>query len=172
MLDPLPAAPSWLVNLVKPYTNAVGLSALPDHVHEVIFAYLLYQIIETIISPRLSTYWFPETYSKLNPGTKINWDFHVVSMIQSIIINTLAFWVLLTDQERGQMSNPEERIHGYTGALGLLAAFTAGYFVWDLVASTRYFNISGFGLWIHAVSALSICIFGFVSIPGSPQKQS
>ena len=163
MLDPLPAAPPWLIDLIKPYADAAGFSALPYHIHEVVFAYLLYQFIETIVSPRISTYWFPGTYPKLNRRTQLNWDFHVVSMIQSIIINTMAFWVILADEDRTQMSTPEERIYGYTGALGLLAAFTAGYFLWDLIATTRYFNISGFGLWIHAVSALSICVFGFVS---------
>ncbi len=165
MLDPLPAAPPWLANLIKPFADGVGLSALPHHIHEVIFAYLLYQIMEVIVSPRISTYGFPETYSRLNWQTKVNWHFHVVSLVQSCIINTLALRVMLTDKERGQMSSPEERIYGYTGALGLLAAFTAGYFLWDLVASTRYVNVSGIGLWIHAVCALSICIFGFVCSP-------
>lgn len=165
MLDPFPAAPLWLFNLTKPYAHGIGLSTLPHHIHEVVFTYFLYQAIETIVSPRISTYLFPETYSKLSRRTKLNWDLHVVSMIQACIINALAFWVLFTDNDRQQMSTPEERIYGYTGALGLLAASTAGYFVWDLVVCTRYFDISGFGLWIHAVCALSICVFGFVRPP-------
>lgn len=58
-----------------------------------------------------------------------------------------------------------ERIYGYTGASGLIQAFATGYFVWDIVVSTRYLKIFGIGIWMHAVTALAVFSLGFVSIP-------
>lgn len=60
-----------------------------------------------------------------------------------------------------------ERIYGYTGASGLIQAFATGYFVWDIVVSTRYLKIFGIGIWMHAVTALAVFSLGFVSIPRS-----
>ena len=57
-----------------------------------------------------------------------------------------------------------ERVYGYTGASGLIQAFAAGYFIWDLIVSTRHIGIFGLGIWAHAVSALCVFSFGFVSI--------
>lgn len=173
MLDPFfPPAP-WIVKLAKPYAEATSLDTLPYHIHEVIFAYLLYQNIETVVSPRLSTYLFPNIYPQLSRRTRINWDVHVVSLVQSVLINVLALWVMFNDQERKEMRHSAvERIHGYTGASGLIQAFATGYFIWDMVVSTRNIKIFGIGIWFHAVSALSVFAFGFVSLsrPSSPHK--
>ena len=57
-----------------------------------------------------------------------------------------------------------ERVYGYTGASGLIQAFAAGYFIWDLIVSTRHIGIFGLGIWAHAVSALCVFSFGFVSV--------
>lgn len=56
-----------------------------------------------------------------------------------------------------------ERVYGYTGAGGLVQAMAAGYFLWDLMISTVHFKIFGPGLWFHAISALWVFSFGFVS---------
>ena len=164
MLDPVPQPADWLFKFTKPYAEAVELPTLPYHIHEVIFAYLLYQNIELIVSPRLSTWLFPDVYPKLNRRTRINWDVHAVSLVQSLLINTLALWVMFTDEERRDMKHSAiERIHGYTGASGLIQAFAAGYFLWDFIVSTRHIKIFGLGIWFHAVSALVVFGFGFVS---------
>ncbi len=166
MLDPIPSPPTWLFNFTKPYAEAIALPTLPYHVHEVIFAYLLYQNIELIVSPRLSTWLFPNIYPKLNRRTRINWDVHVVSLFQSCIINTLALWVMFKDEERADMKHSAiERIHGYTGASGLIQAFAAGYFLWDFIVSSRHLSVFGLGIWAHALSALTVFSFGFVWPP-------
>lgn len=163
MLDPLPPAPAWLRELVTPAAQALQLPSLPFHIHEVLFAYVLYQTIESVISPIVSNALFPNIYPKLNRRTRINWDVHVVSLVQSCLINALALWVMFKDEERYDMkSSAVERIYGYTSASGLIQAFATGYFVWDLIVSTRNFNIFGIGIWFHAVSALSVFAFGFV----------
>ena len=157
MLDPiLPPAP-WLSAAVKPLADKVGLYALPDHVHELVFAFLLYQSIQTFVSPVLSAKLFPNVYPKLNWRSRINWDVHVVSLVQSTMINAIAIWVMFSDQERKDMTSLE-RIYGYTGACGLVGALGAGYFIWDLIVSTIHFKIFGVGILAHAAAAL--CVFG------------
>jgi hypothetical protein len=164
MLDPFPPAPAWLQSAVTPLAEALQLSSLPSHIHEVIGAYVLYQTIESVISPWLSTLLFPNVYKKLPRRTRVNWDVHVVSLVQSCLINAMALWVMFTDEERHDMNHSAvERVYGYTSASGLIQAFATGYFVWDLIVSTRQFNIFGIGIWFHAVSALSVFAFGFVS---------
>jgi hypothetical protein len=165
MIDPLPPPPSWLVNWTKPYADALYLPTLPYHVHEVLFSFVFYQTTQSIVSPVLSTYLFPSIYPKLTRRTRINWDVHVVSLVQSLLINTLALWVMFKDGERyGMKHSAVERIYGYTGASGLIQGFATGYFVWDLVVSTRYLKIFGPGIWAHAVTALAVFSLGFVSL--------
>ncbi|KAL6242164.1 hypothetical protein RBB50_011076 [Rhinocladiella similis] len=167
MLDPLPPPPPWLMALVKPYSDALSLPTFAYHIHEVLFAFVLYQVTQSVISPVLSNVLFPNIYPKLNRRTKINWDVHVVSLVQSCLINGLALWVMGLDEERKEMGKDRggkgavERIYGYTGASGLIQAFATGYFVWDIVVSTRYLKIFGIGIWMHAVTALAVFSLGF-----------
>ena len=76
----------------------------------------------------------------------------------------MALWVLIADEERKDM-DLEERIWGYTGALGMTQAFAAGYFIWDVKISARNVGILGWGSLAHAVSALLITSLGFVGFP-------
>lgn len=64
--------------------------------------------------------------------------------------------------------NAEERVFGYTGAGGMVQGFACGYFLWDLVVSTINMGVFGYGLWAHAVAALWVFSFGFVSTPITP----
>ncbi|OJD31285.1 uncharacterized protein BKCO1_5000018 [Diplodia corticola] len=161
MLDPFPfAAPAALQHAVKPFADYMSFKTLPLHIHELLFAVLLYHITNTVISPWLSTRLFPNIYPQFNKRTRINWDVHVVSLVQSTLINALALWVSYVDNERAEM-DWEGRVWGYTGASGLIVAFSCGYFVWDLWISLRYVKVFGLGLLAHAVSALSVYSFGF-----------
>lgn len=163
MLDPILPPPQWLVELAKPYCDALYLPTLPYHIHEVLFAFILYQSTQSLVSPVLSYYFFPTIYPKLTRRTRINWDVHVVSLLQSVLINSLALWVMFRDEERYDMQRSAiERIYGYTGASGLIQGLATGYFVWDLVVSTRYIKIFGPGIFAHAVTALSVFALGFV----------
>ncbi len=60
--------------------------------------------------------------------------------------------------------NLEERIWGYTGAVGMTQAFAAGYFMWDVKISAMNVGILGWGSLAHAVSALLITSLGFVCL--------
>lgn len=103
---------------------------------------------------------FPTIYPKFNARAKLNWDVHIVSFVQSTLINTLALWVMWKDEERGAM-DWEEKVWGYTGASGLVQGFAGGYFLWDLFVTLANVNIFGAGMLAHAVSALFVFSLGF-----------
>jgi TLC domain len=162
MLDPIPPPLSWLSEAVRPVSDLLEFRTLPYHVHEIIFALFFFQSVQSFVSPVLSSYLFPDIYPKLNRRTKVNWDVHVVSTVQSCLINALALWVLFTDEERKNM-NALERVYGYTGGCGLIQGLAIGYFLWDVLICTRHFKIFGLGFWAHGVCALSVFSLGFVS---------
>lgn len=162
MLDPLGPPPAWLRDLVEPYALKLNSPTLAEHIHEVIAAFALYQFIHSVLSPWLSPIFCPQSYSKLNARTKLNWDVHVVSFVQSVLINAAALWVMFNDEERRSMSTGE-RVFGYTGACGLIQALAVGYFVYDLIISLVHVRMFGVGLLFHAVSALWVFSLGFVS---------
>ena len=164
MHDPFPfTAPIWLQDLTTPLADKLSLPTLPLHIHEILFAILVYTFIFSYLSPLLSSTLCPSTYPHLNKRTRINWDVHVVSMFQSIFICALAIWTIFEDQERKNM-DWKERIWGYTGGCGFLQAMAAGYFIWDLIVTAIYVGIFGWGMLAHAVAATTVFMLGFVSM--------
>jgi hypothetical protein len=165
MHDPFPLSPpAFLVPYAQKVADALALQTLPLHFHEVIVAYAIYHVTNAYISPALSTAFFGRTYTSLNARTKLNWDVHIVSFVQSAVICSLALWVMWADTERSEMDT-QERVHGYTGASGLIQAFAGGYFLWDLVITARNVRIFGVGMLFHAISALCVFSLGFVGPP-------
>lgn len=163
MHDPFPIPPpSLLARSTEPLASFLSLPTLPLHIHELLFAALSYQLICASLSPRLSTYLFPTIYPHLPRRTRLNWDVHVVSLAQSIFVCAAALWVMFADEERRGM-DWKERVWGYTGAGGMIQAFAAGYFLWDLWICLRWFRVFGVGLLMHAVAALVVFSLGFVS---------
>lgn len=162
MKDPffIPPIP-WLSQLVQPWCDYFNLPTLPQHIHEVLLSAVFYSVIFWPVSPLLSRLIAPQHYSKLSRKRRLNWDAHVVSFIQSTLINIIAIWVMVVDQERKNMDQ-EERIWGYTGAAGMVQALAAGYFVWDLYVTSTNLDVFGFGTLAHAVAALLVYILGFV----------
>lgn len=161
MIDPFP--PRRINILTQPIADRFSLETLPLHAHEILLAAGIYHVIFTYLSPALSRYFFPATYPRASLRIKINWNIHIVSMFNSVFVCSLALWVLLNDEERKNM-NAEERIWGYTGAIGMTQAFAAGYFAWDTWASAFYLEVTGPGALAHASSALIITSLGFVSV--------
>ncbi|KAK3902731.1 TLC domain-containing protein [Staphylotrichum tortipilum] len=161
MRDPFPIPPiPALSRAVQPLADALAMPTLPLHIHEVVGAALLYTLIQTVVSPVLSARLFPRFYPAHHRSKKANWDTHVVSLAQSLLINALALWVMYADDER-RTFDYEHRVWGYTGACGLVQALAVGYFVWDLGITLLNFDIFGLGLLAHAVSALAVYTFGF-----------
>jgi hypothetical protein len=156
-LPPIPA----LSEAVKPWADKLYFTTLPLHIHEVVGFTLFYTFIQTVVSPVLSKKLFPSYYPR-DRAKKANWDSHVVSIVQSVLINIMALWVIAVDEERKAM-DWQQRIWGYTGASGLIQSMAAGYFIWDFVMTLYHVDVFGLGLLAHAVSALVVYSFGFVS---------
>lgn len=161
MLDPFPPPPGWLRDLVTPWAVYFNLHSLPNHIHEILAAFAFYQFVHSYLSPRLSAALFPRFYPNFPRRTQLNWDVHVVSLLQSTLINLTALWVMFADRERKGMT-AEERVYGYTGACGLVQALATGYFLYDLIVSTVYVKMFGVGMLFHAISALWVFALGFV----------
>lgn len=164
MHDPFPLPPPpTLIRLTRPLATLLSAPTLPLHIHELLLAAFFYHLTYTYLSPLLSARLFPRTYLSLNARTKTNWDVHVVSLVQSTFINAAALWVMWADEERAGMLGVEERVWGYTGACGMIQAFAAGYFLWDLGICVKHLGVFGWGLLMHAICALVVFGFGFVS---------
>jgi heme/copper-type cytochrome/quinol oxidase subunit 4 len=163
MLDPLPPPPAVLAHLTAPLARLTNLTTLPLHIHEVLGAFVVYQSINLYFSPIFSRTFFGKHYNALSHRTRLNWDVHVVSFVQSVVISGLALWVMWVDKERSTMEW-QARVHGYTGAGGMLQGFAAGYFLWDLWVCVRHLDVFGWGMLAHAVSALVVFSLGFVSV--------
>lgn len=163
MHDPFAQArPEALLPYIQPVADFLQLQTLPLHYHEVMGAFCFYHAINKYFSPAFSRRFFPRIYSSFNARTKLNWDVHIVSFVQSVVICGLALWVMFADDERYEM-DAQERVYGYTGASGLIQAFAGGYFLWDLVITVQHVRIFGIGMLFHAISALCVFALGFVS---------
>ena len=162
MKDPFIISPiPWLADLVQPWCHRFGMTTLPLHIHEVIFAALLYSLIFWPISPILSNIFASEHYSKLSRKRRLNWDAHVVSMAQSCLINVLAIWIIAVNDERQGMEW-DDRIWAYDGACALIQSLATGYFVWDLFVTSFNLDVFGIGTLAHAISALLVYSLGYV----------
>lgn len=168
MKDPFPIPPiPALSKTVEPWADYLALPTLPLHIHEIVIIAAFYSLVGGVISPALSKWLFPTQYSSLSKTKRLSWDVHVVSLVQSVTINTVALWVLFVDDELRNM-DWQERIWGYDGASGMVQALAAGYFLWDLIMTASHVNIFGLGMLAHAISALLVYSFGFVSPPSPP----
>lgn len=151
----------WVQSLAQPLATKLNLPTLPLHIHELVFAIVLYTSIDKIFSPWLSARLCPQTYPRLDARTRMSWDVHMVSFFQSVIICALALWVSFADRERKSMSW-EERIWGYTGSVGLITSMACGYFIWDLAITAKNLKVFGWGMLAHAISATAVFSLGFV----------
>lgn len=116
------------------------------------------------LAPPLSSRLLANSYTKLSYESKLRWNMHCASMVQSVAISILAPLIMAMDKERKGM-NLEERMWGYTGAAGFVQALATGYFLFDLVVMIRYLDVFGLGMLAHASSCLLTYTLGFVCFP-------
>ena len=161
MRDPV-AAPLSIVQLTTPLARHLSLRTLPLHTHEILPAFAFYNFLNLYISPTISRRCFPQTYPALPERSRTNWNAHVVSLVQSTVVNAAALWVIWKDKERWAMG-PGERVWGYTGSMGMVQGLSAGYFLWDLMAAALRIDVHGPGALVHAAAALAVSMLGFVS---------
>ncbi|KXJ92148.1 DUF887 domain-containing protein [Microdochium bolleyi] len=149
-----------LSRAVQPLADYFSLPTLPLHIHEIVIMASFYHFVAVVISPLVSHIVFPGKYEALSPTKKLSWDVHVVSFIQSSLINILAIYVLFNDQEVKDM-DLEERLWGYDGAAAMIQACAAGYFLWDLIMTASNVRVFGVGMLAHAICALLVYSIGF-----------
>jgi hypothetical protein len=116
-------------------------------------AAIFYQSI-FLVSPYISKY--SKYYNVLSTRSKINWDIHIVSMIQSLLICWLAFLAL------GDPALNSDRVFGYSEFGADVSALACGYFVWDTYVSVKYVKYFGIGFALHGIASLFVFLFGFV----------
>ncbi|KAI1336402.1 TLC domain-containing protein [Xylariaceae sp. FL0016] len=161
MKDPFPIPPiPALAEAVKPWAEYLALPTLPLHIHEVLIMAGFYMFVGSVVSPLVSRRLFPVQYNALSRSKRLNWNVHVVSLVQSTMINGLALWVMYADDERRNM-DWQERVWGYDGAAAMIQALAAGYFLYDLILTASNVGIFGLGMLAHAISALLVYSFGF-----------
>lgn len=160
MLDPLPPSP-WLRDVVEPFTRKLHLYTLTLHLHEVLFSYFAYVVVNSVVAPRLSARLLPATYAQFPPRTKLQWNLHVTSFVNATFLSIAVPYLLYADKDRLN-ATWEERLWGYTGAGGLVQALGAGYFLWDVQVSSTNVNTLGLLNLLHAVVGLCVSILGFV----------
>jgi TLC domain len=147
-----PPPPAFL-KAVTPICEYFGFKALALHLHVILGAAILYQII-FLLSPLISS---PlKSYTNLKTRSKINWDLHLVSMVQSLLICWLAYLAL------GDPKLKEDRVFGYAPFGADVSALACGYFVWDSYVSVKYAKFFGIGFALHGLASLAVFIFGFV----------
>jgi hypothetical protein len=126
---------------------------LAPHIHVILGAAAFYQAI-FILSPVVSSMF--NSYNTLKLRSKINWDIHLVSMVQSILICWLAYLAL------GDPQLKADRVYGYSPFGADVSALACGYFVWDTYVSLKYANLFGIGFALHGIASLFVFLFGFV----------
>ncbi|MCJ1398353.1 hypothetical protein MMC11_001551 [Xylographa trunciseda] len=159
MLDLIPVVP-FLRDAIDPLTRFLHLHTLPLHLHEVLLSYTFYTVLNDFLAPHLSAYLLAETYDEFPLRTKLQWNIHVTSFVNSTFVSMAALYVLYADRDR-LSETWEERMWGYTGLGGMVQAFGAGYFVWDVQVCVANLETLGVMDLLHAVVALSIAILGF-----------
>lgn len=125
------------------------------HWHEIVASLIFYtslQYISHIVSPII----FGDTYKNFPRKTRINFDIHVVSMVQCILSIALLIPTINHPFFQNRVEDPYNSIFGYTPYGGFVASVTLGYFVWDTIVCLRYFNLFGPGFLVHGVSALYV----------------
>lgn len=154
-----------------------NLTTLPQHAHQVLTCFIVYEGLFRIVSPLLSKRLFPNTYGRFPQRTKVNWDARVVSTVQATFVSYKALSIILGDGvgngnrqsevskvPRSSMTR-DDRLWGYSPATGDVQAYAAGYFLWDVLLCVRYLDVQGVSALLHALSALIITVMGFVSPP-------
>lgn len=128
---------------------------LQAHWHEVLGLFLFYCAIQAV-SPWVSTALVGKAYTGLNHKTKLNFDIHVVSMVQCIILVVTLVPSWGNEHFQNRATDPYGSIFGYNAYSGFVLAITIGYFIWDLIVCLLYIRLFGAGFLLHAFAALYV----------------
>lgn len=158
--DPL----AWL----HPFPSE-NMTPFQAHWHEIAISAVFYFLVHRI-SPAICSKWVGLAYTNLEKKTKINFDIHVVSMVQCVVSVGIIFFGFGNDYFLNRLADPEGSVFGYNPFLGFLAAVSIGYFIWDLFVCAWYFKFFGLGFFFHGLAALYVflCSLWPFCLPWTP----
>lgn len=139
-----------LSDFVGPIGKKYGYESLGDHIHEILFTFIFYDMVyrlSGVISPSIS-----KGYRSLSHRTQINFDIHVASMVNCLILLVLIF-PMFNDPILAL-----DKVLSYTPYGGFVCSVACGYFLWDAITCLRFMKLFGPGFAIHGVSALFVFI--------------
>lgn len=152
-----------LAEAITPFvSNYLGYTIVPLHIEEVILSALFYQfvyIVSSYVSPHVC-----QGYRTLSRRTQVNFDIHVASQVQAILIVALSY-PLFSDAVL-----QADRVYGYTPYAGFVTAMAMGYFIWDVYVCVRFYSMFGFGFALHGFAAAFVFLQSMrpLLIPYSP----
>ncbi|KAK7204046.1 TLC domain-containing protein [Myxozyma melibiosi] len=132
--------------------NAIGLPMLAPHIHEVVLAFALYHGL-FLMGPLFNSAF--SSYKTMPRRTRINFDIHVVSQVQCLLIIALAFPAFFDPELK------VDHLFAYSPYGGLVYAFAVGYFAWDSYISLKYINWFGIGFAVHGIASVSVFLLSF-----------
>ncbi|KAK9766046.1 hypothetical protein K7432_005166 [Basidiobolus ranarum] len=131
-----------------------GLPKLAYHWPTLLISALTCQVIfyvSNIVSPLL----FPKTFENLKGAKRLNWNIHVVSLVNCIVICVLAYplhWDPVVAQDK---------LFGYSNATGETYAVASGYFLWDTIFHLSHLKDFGLGFAIHGIASFCLGISSY-----------
>lgn len=131
------------------------------HWHEIVVSFVFYTVIQIASGP-LARQYLGTKYTALPKKTRINFDIHVVSMVQCLISIALLLPMWNHSHWANRLDDPASSVLGYTPYGGLVAGVTVGYFLWDVVVCIKYFTLFGVGFLFHGCAALFVFSTCFV----------
>lgn len=152
MLDFLPTVIQDPFESYRPFPKTSD-NLFAAHWHEIVGAAIFYFTIQATVKP-LATLILGKTYTTLPKKTRIDFDIHIVSMVQCIVSIVLTFYHFNNPHWQNRSNDPVNSLLGSTPFGGMVGAVSAGYFIWDIWVCARYFDIFGVGFLLHGGAAL------------------
>lgn len=140
------------------------------HYHEILYSFIFYNAL-FLVCPVIGKITFKQNYTALNRKQRLNFDIHIIAMIQCLISIVACVPLLLQSQgpdnsyAMGQDfgSTNASKLFGYNYNFSFVGAITTGYFIWDLLVCLQHFDLFGFSFLLHAFAALFV--FSITLIP-------
>ncbi|KAF7868431.1 hypothetical protein EAF04_004963 [Stromatinia cepivora] len=144
----------------NPVGDILGLPHLANHIHLLLSFLFLYHVLYNHISPLISHFLFPKIYPRLSHRDKVDWDGHIVSLVQSCINSYISVYILLFDSQRNTMGW-QDRVWGYSEGCNVALGVANGYFVWHAVMMCKYKDLYGWSMVAHGFACLAIMLPGW-----------
>lgn len=129
-----------------PIARVLGLSRLPAYFGTILLSYFGFNVVERV-SPLLFERLSPENYGKASDRVKQGWSNRACSTVHAVIVVYLASRAI---------TKPEillDKVRGTHPAEGMMEAFSAGYFIWDILEES-FFHYQDPAFALHGVLVL------------------